>query len=156
MRLTLFASFLFSTTPALAGLLGQIDTFDDDLHGWQHGGNSPVPPQRVADGGPDGDGDAYMQVTSQGGGGAGSKMVVFNRDRWDVDIDGAGIGAFEMDLRNDSDAELTIRLAFDTDGGRRTMQHAVVLPANGDWTHATFPLGEVAGIRIGCSSSATT
>ncbi len=107
-----------------------------------------MPPQHVVDGGPDGGGDGYMRVRATGGGGPGSKLIVFNADRWHFDVDDAGIGAISMDLRNDSDVPLTMRLAFRDGLGRVTMEHHVVLEANSDWTHAVFPLDEVAGVEV--------
>ncbi len=148
MRSLTIAAIALCLTPAWAGREGQIDTFDDDLHGWRHGAGSPIPPVRVETGGPDGEGDAYMLVAAHGGAGAGSKLIAYNQARWDMDVAGAGVGQFEMDLRNEGEADVTIRLAFRTPNGNRTMQHHVLLEAGSDWSHEVFPLAELDGLVI--------
>ncbi|PWB73274.1 MAG: hypothetical protein C3F15_10055, partial [Holophagae bacterium] len=64
----------------------QVDDFEDGTTmGWEEGAPSPNPPVNVADGGPGGAGDAYLENTSSGGTGAGSRMVMFNNAQWTGD-----------------------------------------------------------------------
>src|SRR3954454_19630876 len=64
---------LFLTRIASAVSIGQIDTFQDGTtDGWFAGGLGmgqvpPVPPQVIANGGPMGTGDQYLQITGLGG-----------------------------------------------------------------------------------------
>jgi len=74
--------------PGLAGAfpLGLVDDFEDGTTaGWVVGllgAVHPAPPANVADGGPDGDGDNYLLLTSLGGGGAGSRLAAINLTQW--------------------------------------------------------------------------
>lgn len=57
---------------------GQIDDFENGTTmNWTDGGSS-VPPVNIASGGPLGASDNYLSDPSLGGGGPGSKMVMFN------------------------------------------------------------------------------
>ena len=61
------------------------------------------PPGVDPDGGPNGAGDAYLAVSSAGGGGAGSKMVVFNTDpHWLGNYSLAGVSRITFDIQNRS------------------------------------------------------
>ncbi len=72
----------FLTCPVIAVdaiTLGQIDEFNTDTQGWRIGNHThPSPPQRIPNGGPSGAGDGYLQLSSTGGIGSGSKLVVFS------------------------------------------------------------------------------
>jgi hypothetical protein len=102
-----------------ATTLAQIDTFDSTLDGWSAGGGPvgqvpPVPPQRIASGGPAGGSDSFMRVTSIGGAAAGSRMVVNHvLGQWAGDYAAAGVTAIAMDLRNSGSTDLTLRLLFE-------------------------------------------
>ena len=83
---TLAAAFavgtVFTATPALAIPITP-DTFEDgSTQGWVANllgmGSHPAPPANVADGGPLGAGDNYLQITALGGGGAGSRLSAIN------------------------------------------------------------------------------
>ena len=67
--------------PASAQVVGgRVDDFQDGTTlGWTNGGvNLPV---NIATGGPNGSGDRFLQIMSDGSG-AGGHMVAFNRTRW--------------------------------------------------------------------------
>ncbi len=142
---------LCAPLPVQGLLLGQVDTFEDlTTDGWFAGGLGlgqvpPTPPAVVADGGPTGNGDAFMVVTAQGGNGPGSRLVAINGQQWAGDYLGAGIGGISMDLRNLGQTALTIRLLFEDpvaappiDEGVGTL--AISLAAGSGWTHAFLPV----------------
>ena len=59
--------------------LSTFNNFEDGTaQEWSHGAPSPNPPT-IEDGGPDGAGDNYLQNSSRGFGGRGSRQVMFNR-----------------------------------------------------------------------------
>jgi hypothetical protein len=99
----------------------------------------------VPSGGPAGDDDAYMHLTSIGGMGPGSRMSVINLTQWAGDYLTAGIDEIGMDLKNIMDTDLHIRLLFEnpTQGPPTdvAMTEAFVVPAHSDWTHAVFSVG---------------
>ncbi len=137
---------------AKAVTIGQIDTFQDGTtDNWFAGGLGfgqfpPVPPHVVPTGGPDGAGDQFLVITSQGGNGPGSRLVAINGTQWAGNYLAAGVTEIGMDLRNPGSAELTIRLqindeiggAFPTNEVVTTL--AAVLPVGDAWTHMVFPL----------------
>lgn len=136
---------------AWSAVVGQVDTFQSlTTEGWFAGGLGlgqvpPVPPQVVATGGPTGAGDAFLQITAQGGSGAGSRLVAINGAQWTGDYAAAGIGAIAMNLLNLGNSELTVRLLFENPVGGPPTDEAVtsfgaVLPAGSGWTQWLFPV----------------
>src|SRR5258706_2983860 len=84
------------TTQAVT--LGQIDDFQDgSAQNWQTGVG---PVANVANGGPAGIGDHYMQTVSTGRFGSDSRLTVFNTSQWQGDYIDAGITTLTMDLNN--------------------------------------------------------
>lgn len=130
-------------------IIGQIDTFEDGTtQNWTAGGGPfgqvpPVPPANIPTGGPAGLDDNYLQVTSQGGDGAGSRLVAMNvLGQWSGDYTAAGITLISMDLINLSQSDLEIRLYLENPIPNPPTDDAVTnaffLPAGGGWMHATF------------------
>lgn len=123
---------------------GQIDTFQDGTtEGWQIGrASSPEAPQNVSTGGPAGAGDAFLDMTSTGTGGPGSKAIIFNQAQWAGDYLSAGISEIDMDLKNLGATPLTMRIALDQFGGGPgyVTVNGFSLPADGAWHHATFKI----------------
>jgi hypothetical protein len=132
-------------------IVGQVDTFEDGTtQGWLINllGMNPPPPEalpaNISTGGPGGADDNYLQLTSLGGTGAGSRLSVLNLDaRWTGDYLAAGINAITMDLINLGINDLALRLVFeDPTVGPPTnvafSTDAVLLPAGGGWTRVTF------------------
>lgn len=146
--------FAFALPPAsaqAAPVIGQVDTFESGTtNGWFAGLGPlgqvpPVPPQVVADGGPTGAGDAYLQLTANGGSGPGSRLVALNAAQWAGDYAAAGVGAIEMDLRNLGAADLVVRLLLENPMQAPPTDEAVTLsgaqlPAGGAWMRVVFPL----------------
>jgi hypothetical protein len=133
---------------------GQIDTFEDGtLQGWQMGFSATTADHmtNVADGGPAGAGDHYLQVTpdsaEQFGG---NRLTFFNRQQWLGDYTAAGITAITMDVNNFSSSEvLNLRLGLnggfvDPTGtsiiGGVFSTSASILESGSGWTRITFSL----------------
>ena len=141
---------LSTRAPALT--IGQVDTFEGSIDNWSAGGGPfgqapPVPPQVVDDGGPGGPGDGFLQITSQGGSGPGSRLVAMNiMGQWAGNYLAAGVSAIGLDLRNLGDTDLTVRLLFEDPiplppENEAVTSLGILLPAGGGWTHAVFPIG---------------
>ena len=114
------------------------DDFEDGTtEGWAVG----IDPQpvHVADGGPTGAGDGYLLATSLGGGGAHSKLAVFNLAQWTGDWTAAGRTTIYLHARNLGATDLVLRLAFgDPTSIDAVTTAGVALPAGGGWRLVTF------------------
>jgi hypothetical protein len=93
---------------------GQVDDFEDGtVMGWVEGLPSPNPPMNIPDGGFMGAGDAYLENSSDGGFGAGSRMVMFNNDQWNGDFNALGIPlSIRADMANFGAELLLMRVAL--------------------------------------------
>jgi hypothetical protein len=126
--------------------LFQVDTFENGtLEGWG-GGASPT---NIPTGGPDGAGDAYLQITSTGTGGPGSKPAAVNGggppSPWSGDYSGLGVRAITLDMRNDVTSEpLEMRLALfaSLESSRWTSSTAEMVPNDGNWHSYRFYISE--------------
>lgn len=146
-------SLLGLAAPAAAVTLGQTDTFEDGTtQGWTVNllgmGVHPAPPANVMTGGPGGAGDNFLQLTSFGGGGAGSRMTVINLAQWSGDYIAEGVNAIRMWVNNTGANDLALRLYFeDPMGGPPTnaafSTDAVLVAAGGGWQNIVF------GVRPG-------
>jgi hypothetical protein len=127
------------------------DDFEDGTtEGWFAGGGPvgsfpPVPPTNVADGGPLGSGDNYLQITSQGGAGAGGRLVAMNASTWALDYLGLDIASIEMDVINLGNNDVSLRLLFEDPipgppSNVTSTIAPVFLPAGSGWTHVVFSL----------------
>jgi len=125
-----------------AVVLGQVDGFEDGTTmGWSEGAPSPNPPANIANGGPLGPGDNYVQNDSAGGGGPGGRMVMFNEAQWSGDYSAAGVTGISLDMINLGATPLSMRIALR--GGASTQYgstNAFALPADGQWYAASFGL----------------
>ena len=107
--------------------LGQIDDFENGTtQNWTDGG-STVPPVNVSSGGPSGVNDNFLSDPSLGGGGEGSKMVMFNEQQWAGNYTSEGILSIKFFARAQTN-NLNLRIAFDGAGGRICTINAVVIP----------------------------
>jgi MYXO-CTERM domain-containing protein len=135
---------LVAASPLAAQVsLATLDTFDSGAAGWTIGnpqGNINV----IDTGGPAGAGDPYLSIVSSGGGGPGSKPVVFNRTQWTGDYAAAGVGVIAMDLINSGNTSLEMRVALRSSGADEAPAYISTnpfdLPNDGLWHHAVFPL----------------
>jgi hypothetical protein len=129
----------------------QVDDFEDGTTmGWEEGAPSPNPPVNVANGGPGGAGDAYLENTSSGGTGAGSRMVMFNNAQWTGDYVAAGVSSLQAHLNNLGATDLPMRVAIEgAGGGRFASIDPIVLPAGSGWQHVVFELTDAAMTSVG-------
>lgn len=109
-------TILLLVTLALAGNLPavslyQIDTFDADTASWNNNAGTTSTADTGLTGG------AYLEVTSSGTGGRGSRLVTFNSGQWTGDYLTAGIQAFNFDALSAGLDPLNLRFAFDGPGG---------------------------------------
>jgi len=140
--ITLFVTIIFSIEVSAQITSNQTDNFNDGtVQGWSEGGSSPNMPMNIADGGPDGTGDNYLQNISSGGSGAGSKLIMFNKVQWKGDYTSAGVTVISMNMINLGNLNLAMRLAIDGSGGKFSSTNAVSLSAGSGWQTVVFPVG---------------
>lgn len=124
---------------ASAVIIGQTDTFEDAIGNWYAGENAapPAPPQVIADGGPNGAGDAFLKITSQGGSGPGSRLAAINNSQWSGDYVSSGIKKITMDLNNQGISDLTVRIFFSGAAGQAVTE-GVFVPSASGWVNVEF------------------
>jgi hypothetical protein len=155
-RSSLFLRFalLLIATPLTTNVLtlGQLDDFEDGTA--QNWGTGAGPASNISNGGPNGSGDNYLENTSSGGGGSGSRMIVFNSSQWQGNYNGAGITGLTMDLNNFSSQVLSMRIAFFVNSGTGFVTTTPFsLGANSGWQHVTFALTAANFTTIGSPGS---
>ncbi len=134
-----FFSFLF--TSAFAIEPNQWNNFEDGTtQGWTCGLPNPNPPMVMFDGGPGGNGNAYLHVMSNGGTGAGGKLVVFDTIQWTGNYIAAGVNKISMHLKNIANENLFIRIVVQGPGGSFWSVNAAMLAPQSDWQVAQFSL----------------
>src|SRR5262245_31977559 len=80
--LVLAAVLLLTPAVGSAVVIGQIDDFEDGTtQDWGSGSSNPNGPANVADDGPAGAGDNFLQLTANGAG-SGGKLVAFCTEQW--------------------------------------------------------------------------
>jgi hypothetical protein len=98
----------------------------------------------IANGGPAGAGDNYLEVISDNTTVAGGRLTFFNQSHWTGDYLSAGITSITMDLKNfSSTGILNLRLAIEggtivTVGGLFATDASVILASGSDWTRVVF------------------
>jgi hypothetical protein len=122
--------------------VGQVDTFTDgSTQNWGQGFQSPPGALVVTGGGPTGN---FLQITGNGGFGAGGRITVFNSTQWLGNYNAAGVAVIEMDLfaPASNPGPLQMRIAFKTGFGRTAgyVSAPFTVPNDGVWRHATFTL----------------
>ncbi len=119
----------------------QWDNFSDSTtQGWISGGPNPNPPINISGGGPNGDDDYFLQVTSTGGSGPGSMFITFNNSQWTGNYIAAGVTVISMHVNNFGTTDLLLRLAFVGSGGNFWTINAEPIPANSGWVTANFSI----------------
>jgi hypothetical protein len=148
----LFVSSLLAAPPiACFGIVPpQIDDFQGGTtQNWTNGDLGPPFVANVANGGPNGAGDRFLQVTSTGTGTAGSRLITFNATQWTGNYNAAGTTGIAMDLKyiDPTSTIEPIRIAiFDplTFTGYASTDSvsggAFALPNDGQWHHYVFSL----------------
>lgn len=125
-------------------ILGQVDNFQNGtLQNWTNGFIA-TDPSNIPDGGPNGAGDRFLQVSS-GTFGGGARSIVFNNVQWTGNYLGAGVTRVEMDLKNFGASVLNMRYALRESNGPSFTPGYVTsvafnLAADGQWHHAIFLL----------------
>lgn len=137
-----------------AVVLNQIEIFSAQ-NGWDSGDPNPNPPSLAANAGRLGSGDNALRVTSNGGTGPGSRLIVFNTTAWTGDYLAAGILALAADLRNSGSTSLSMRVAFDGPGGKFVSTPTVITAFSG-WVHAVFDIKPASLVSVGGSNAAAT
>ncbi|MDX2246455.1 MAG: multicopper oxidase domain-containing protein [Bacteroidia bacterium] len=133
----------------------QLDNFSDaSTQSWGSGGPNPNPPVNVYSGGPTGSGDAYLEITSNGGSSSGAKLVAFNTAHWAGDYIAEGIKTIRMHVNNISGPDLNLRLRFDGPGGTFLSVNPVQVLAGSGWQSVIFPI-EAADLTGGSDYTAT-
>jgi hypothetical protein len=143
--------------PALAPAvtIGQTDNFEDGTtQNWVVGllgAVPPVPPANVATGGPAGDGDNYLLLTSVADlvTSPGNRLVVINETQWTGNYLSAGFNFITMDVNNLGTTDLVLRLRVEDPDAppSNTPTHIAVstqgifVPAGSGWTRIGFPVG---------------
>jgi hypothetical protein len=149
------ASTISSTAQAQNIAVGNQNTFSGGTtEGWLinllgFGGAVPQP-QVIPTGGPGGAGDAYLQLTSRGGGGPGSRLVALNLEpTWTGNYLAAGVGALAIDAINLGQSSLTLRLMFENPIGPNAPTDiaasftGATLAAGSGWQRLLFPLADL-------------
>lgn len=129
------------TAAAGAVVRGAGDTFEDGTtNGWTTGAQSPLMPFNVADGGPAGPGDSYLQASASGLPGPGGRLVVIAGAQWLGNYVGAGVNAISMHVRNSGAADLSLRLFLAEASVGSGLTPAVVVQAGSGWQAVSFSL----------------
>ena len=135
-------TLMFLMTPASKAITaGQKDDFENGTtQGWISGSQNSHPPVNVSSGGQAGTADHYLQITSSGGFGQGSKLVTFNHSQWTGNYTAANIIAISADVKNFSNTNLSLRLALKGPGGYISSITGVSLAGGSDWQTVVFPV----------------
>jgi hypothetical protein len=134
------AAVVLCAGPALASpTLNEGNDFEmGTLQGWATVTGAPQPESVNSGGNP----DRFLRVTANGTGGAGGRLVAFNRsNRWTGNYKSANVGAVTIDLKNFGTAPLSMRLAFEETGGTwYAATNAFTVPADNAWHSTRFDL----------------
>jgi hypothetical protein len=135
-----------------ASLLNVSDFEDGTRHGW----DGELPNLTVVDsGGPNGEGDHFLQIVSDGGfGGRGSRLATFNRDPdWIGDYLAAGANRIELDMMNFTTTQEPVDMRAVLFGpgstsNRFTSLSSITVPNDGVWRHYSFSLANEDLMRV--------
>ena len=146
--LSCFLAFHLCVTGQI--LPGNTDDFQDlSTSGWSEGAPSPNPPFVLPNGGPAGDGDAFLRNFSAGGSGAGSKWAMFNTsDKWTGNYLDADVQSITMDARNMGPANVHFRIAFDGMGGPIASVKSFTFSPDSTWHSIIFDLSPQSFIAV--------
>ena len=147
---------LLCAPSASAIVLGQVDNFQNGTTmGWANG----VPGHLVnLDGGPNGPGDRFLQLTSDGVG-QGGRLTALNLQQWLGNYIAQGVTAIELDLRNQGQTQLSIRLAFksaNTTNAPGYLSQAIILAPGSSWQRFSISLTAANLIRVGNAADYNT
>ena len=146
------------STATASPVLNQVNNFSGGAtSNWSNGGGA-ADPVNVSTGGPAGTGDAFLRVSATGGGGAGGKLLTYNRaGQWTGNFSTAGVNALSMDLKNFGTTPLSMRIAVQESAGTWYVStQPVTLAADNAWHSATFPLTQAGMTSTGGSTPFNT
>ncbi len=145
---TLSPLLLFVLAPAAFGQANRpLDTFQTlDSRDWGGGAN----PTYLPDGGPGGQGDAWLRITSTGTGGAGGRLATFSDGlRWQGNYLALGRRRIVTSIQNLGNTTLLMRIVvFSTSSQRWTSRVPVVLTPFQTWRVAEWRLGPTDLVRV--------
>lgn len=145
----LVCAFVMGTglTIHAAPKLFQLDDFETtgSTQNWTNGPTA-TDPANITTGGPNGANDNFLRVTSRGGSGGGSRLIVFNQTQWAGNFFNTQINSVEMDLKDFGTTPLSMRIAFK---GAFASKVAFLLPADSQWHHAVFSIAEADLTKLG-------
>lgn len=145
MKKTLLSiTLLFSSLVCFSQVsAGQTDDFEDGtVQNWIIGATGSSSPVNVSTGGPGGVDDNFLEYTSNGASGIGSRMAIFNsNNQWSGDFISEGVVEIQFDVEVVTN-DLHLRLAFQGPGGTRMISTVpVVVTAGSGWNSVALPLG---------------
>ena len=150
----LLAAGLMQPMQTLAVSIGQVDNFKDGTtQNWVvglRGAVPPFPPVNISTGGPAGDGDNYLLLTSVASPflEPGNRMVVINLTQWTGDYLFTAVDFITMDVNNLGATDLSLRIRVEDPDAppSNTPTHiaistdAVFVPAGSGWRRVVFPM----------------
>jgi hypothetical protein len=97
----------------------------------------------VANGGPTGTGDAFLEITADGGG-QGGKLASYNTSDWIGNWQAAGVTQVTAQFKNFNNVQLEMRIVlFDAvSHARWTSATPFIVAPNSGWTSATFSVAQ--------------
>ncbi len=143
-------------TPTAPGeqILNLSDFQDGTSQDWASGTPGPDPIV-VPTGGPAGEADQFLQFSSTGGNGPGSRLAILNDDLdWTGDYTDRGVTAVEVDMMNPVTTPTAVQMRLVLFGpnstfNRWTSTTALEVPNDGIWRRYSFPLGSLDLTRVG-------
>lgn len=135
-------------------VLNQVDTFaGGTVMNWF--GANPI---NVANGGPNGTGDAYCQIFGHGSFGGGGVPAMYNAIQWSGNYSTAGVAVIQTDIKNFGPSNLNMRLVLHgLDGSRWTSTTGIAVNSGSGWTRLTYILrADMMTLVAGTASFATT
>ena len=132
-------TLLLSTSAALGITEGQVDTFEigGDVANWTggHPTYSP-PPAQIADGGPGGAGDGYLQI-----GVSGFHLGMNNESQWTGNYFANNVSSIEMDVsRIAGPSDVSLRILLFGPGGTWASTGLAPTLTRPSWQHLRFSL----------------
>jgi hypothetical protein len=142
---------------ARAIVFGQLDDFENGTTmGWANG--VPGYLVNINTGGPAGANDNFLQLTSDGVG-QGGRLTTFNLQQWLGNYIAQGVTAIEIDLRNQGQTQLSIRLGFkaaNTSTAPGYLSQAIILAPGSGWQRFSISLTAANLIRVGNAADYST
>ena len=134
-------------------LASSINDFQDGTTQEWEIGRATIQPFNVADGGPDGVGDAFVETVATGEGGPGGRLIIFNEgELWTGDYLAAGVTRIRAQVSAISDEPLNLRVALASNNQQATTWFAstesFTLPGDGEWREVVFEIDEASLTQV--------